>query len=136
VYLLDTNVVSELRRGRRGDRGVRDWFDSIPTEEMHLSVITDLELEIGVLGMERRDREQGMRFRSWLTAIRSEFGPRLLPVHVEDARLAAALHVPDRRPYADALIAATALRRGLTMVTRNERDFRVQGLRVLNPFRG
>lgn len=134
MFLLDTNVISETRDPRRGDRGVIAWIDSIDPSELHLSALTDYELELGVVARERRDPAAGRRLRRWLTAVRQEFDGRILPVTPEIARICARLNDPDRRPFADSMIAATALHHGHTVVTRNERDFRMPGLSVLNPF--
>jgi len=136
MHLLDTNIISETRDRRRGDRRALAWIDSVETTSLYLSAMTDYELELGVLAAERRDPVHGERLRHWLTVVREEFDGRILPVTPEIARICARLNTPDRRPYADSMIAATGLHHGLTIVTRNERDFRVQGLSVLNPFRG
>ncbi|MCP1430677.1 putative nucleic acid-binding protein [Microbacterium foliorum] len=101
-----------------------------------MSAITDYELELGVLALQRRDPRQALALRRWLDTLRLGLGSRILPVSPEIARTCAALNVPDRRPWADALIAATALHHGLTLVTRNEKDFAIPGLAVVNPFSG
>ncbi len=135
MHLLDTNVVSELRKGQRADPAVTAWFVAASEDEMFLSVITDFELEYGVCRLERSDPRQAAPYRQWLTGVRGVFGSRTLPITAPIAQLSARLRVPDPRPLADALIAATALHHGLTVVTRNERDFDLPGLTVLNPFR-
>ncbi len=135
MYLLDTNVVSELRKAARADATVRAWAQSAPANSFWLSAITVLELEIGVLRVERRDASQGALLRQWLEGwVLERFGERILGVDVEIARRAAQLHVPDPRPERDALIAATALKHGLTMVTRNVGDFEPMGVSLLNPW--
>lgn len=134
MYLLDTNVVSELRRLDKADPGVVAWIDATSSSLHFLSVMTDYELEAGVLPLERRDRRQATLHREWLVTVRAEFGSRILPITPEIARLCATLNVPDRRPLPDAFIAATALHHGLTVVTRNVRDFDIPGLAVINPF--
>ncbi|MCW4457834.1 type II toxin-antitoxin system VapC family toxin [Microbacterium sp. MPKO10] len=134
MFLLDTNVISETRLPQTGNRAVLTWIDSIEQEHLFLSAITEYELELGVLMKERKDGQRAPRHRRWLEGVRDVFADRILPVHPETARLCAGLNVPDRLPFADALIAATALQRGLTVVTRNERDFDVPELAVLNPF--
>jgi predicted nucleic acid-binding protein len=135
-YLLDTNVVSELRKPvQRGHPGVRRWAASQPAETLYLSVITVLEVEIGVALAERRDVDQGRRLRDWLHArLLSTFDHRILPVDLAVARRAAGLHVPDPRPERDALIGATALTHDLVVATRNESDFEPLGVDVLNPW--
>lgn len=136
TYLLDTNVVSELRKpADRADPGVRAWARSQRTSEMWLSVITVMEVEIGVGRLERRDRRQGKTLRRWLERdLLPAFEARLLPIDVAVARLAAALHVADPRPERDVLIAATALERGLTVVTRNASDFAPLDVDLVNPW--
>lgn len=135
MYLLDTNVVSELRKTTRADAGVRAWADRTPASLYWLSTICLMELEIGVLLVERRDISQGERLRQWLErTVLPQFQEQVLGVDAAIARRCAALHVPDPRPERDALIAATALVHGLTVVTRNTSDFAGTGATVLNPW--
>jgi hypothetical protein len=135
MYLLDTNVVSELRKGARADASVRAWAAAVPAATFFLSVVTLLEIERGILLMERRDAEQAKQLRRWLEGqILPDFGDRILPVDAAVARRCAALHVPDPLPAGDALIAATALVHALTVVTRNVGDFERTGAAVLNPW--
>jgi predicted nucleic acid-binding protein len=139
MYLLDTNVVSELRKIRVGkaDRHVATWADSVDASDLYLSVITLQELEIGVLLIERRDPSQGAVFRAWLNDhVLPAFTGRILSVDTAVALRSAQLHVPDLRPVRDGLIAATALVHGMTVVTRNVVDFEVTGVPVLNPWVG
>src|ERR1700690_3381732 len=131
MYLLDTNVVSELRKTNtaKGDRRVRAWSESIPAASMFLSSITVLELERGTLLMERRDASQGAMLRSWLEDhVLPAFAGRILPVDTPVALRCAALHVPNPRSYRDSLIAATAMVHGMTVVTRNISDFEATGV--------
>lgn len=139
MYLLDTNVVSELRRAKTkaGNPGVIHWAAGLPVASMYLSVITLLELETGVRLLERRDARQGAVLRAWLSSqVLHGFAERILPVDIPVALRCAAYHVPDPRSYRDALIAATAEVRGLTLVTRNTRDFADLGVAMLNPWEG
>ena len=137
MYLLDTNVVSELRKIRlgRADPHVAAWADSVEATDLYLSVITLQELEIGVLLAERRDPSQGAVFRAWLNAhVLPAFSGRILSMDTAVAQRSARLHVPDPRPVRDGLIAATALVHGMTVVTRNVADFEPTGVMVLNPW--
>ncbi len=139
MYLLDTNVVSELRKIRLGkaDRHVATWADSIEASNMYLSVITIQELEIGVLLTERRDQSQGAIFRVWLNDhVLPAFAGRILEIDTTVALRSAQLHVPNPHPVRDGLIAATALVHGMTVVTRNISDFAQTGVRAVNPWVG
>ncbi|MCW5236708.1 type II toxin-antitoxin system VapC family toxin [Verminephrobacter eiseniae] len=139
MYVLDTNVVSELRKVRLGkaDAGVTAWTQSVDAADLFVSAITIMELELGVLSIERKDATQGAMLRSWLEQqVLPEFSGRTLPVDTAVARRCARLHVPDKRGERDALIAATALVHGMTVVTRNVGDFRFTGVIVLNPWNG
>jgi len=134
-YVLDTNVVSELRKAQRGtaDKNVTAWAKSVDAETLFVSAITLMELEYGILLIERRDAKQGALLRYWLEQqVLREFANRTLPVDTAVARRCAGLHVPDRRSDHDALIAATALVHGMTVVTRNVTDFRATGVLLLN----
>lgn len=135
-YLPDTNVVSELRKpARRGDANVRAWAGRQLTSELSISVITVMEIEIGIARVERRDSRQGQSLRKWLERdLLAAFANRTLPVDLLTARRAAAMHVPDPRPERDVLIAATALTHNLIVVTRNIADFRPLEVETLNPW--
>jgi predicted nucleic acid-binding protein len=137
MFLLDTNVVSELRKIRLGkaDSNVAAWADSTDAADLYLSVITIQELEIGVLLAERRDPAQGAIFRAWLNShVLPAFAGRILTVDTAVALRSAQLHVPDQRPVRDGLIAAIALVHGMTIVTRNVADFEPTGVPILNPW--
>ena len=139
MYLLDTTVVSELRKAADGNAnsGVMEWQAGVDPVHCYVSALTMMELEIGVLRIERRDANQGARLRAWLDeSVRPEFIGRVLPVNEAVAIRCARLHVPDPRPERDALIAATALEHGLTVVTRNEADFKPTGVALVNPWSG
>lgn len=131
--------MSELRKTGDGkaDARVVAWIGAEEATNFFISAITILELERGVLAIQRRDVAQGARLRTWLdTRIRPEFEGRILPVDDAVATRCAHLHVPDRRNEADALIAATALVQGLTVVTRNIRDFEGTGAVLVDPWQG
>jgi toxin FitB len=137
MFLLDTNVVSELRKAAAGlaDERVVAWARGVPTAGLFLSAISLMELETGVLLVERRDAAQGAVLRRWLeTQVLPAFADRVLPVDATVARRCAALHVPDRCAERDALIAATALVHRMTVVTRNVADFERTGVQLLNPW--
>jgi hypothetical protein len=137
MYLLDTNVISELRKAGDGkaDANVTAWLSSVDAASFHLSVVTLMEIEAGILRIERRDPVQGARLRAWMDRqILPEFSERTLPVDSAVALRCARLHVPDPRPERDAFIAATALVHGMTVVTRNVADFEPTGVRLLNPW--
>ena len=137
MFLLDTNVVSELRKVRLGkaDPNVARWADQVDPAELYLSVIVVQELEIGIRLAERRDPAQGAVFRAWMDGqVLPAFSGRILPVDTMIALRSAALHVPNPRPIRDALIAATALVHRMTVVTRNVSDFAPTGVPVRNPW--
>jgi predicted nucleic acid-binding protein len=137
IYLLDTNVVSELRKKSSGnaDRNVVAWESGVSADTVYISVVTVMELELGTLRITRRDPLQGAILRSWVdNNVLKSFAGRILPVDVEVAQRAAALHVPDPRPEHDALLAATALVHKMTVVTRNTVDFTPTGIATLNPW--
>jgi toxin FitB len=137
MFLLDTNVVSELRKVGSGkaDALVVAWAESVDAATLSISAMSLLELELGVLRIERRDAPQGAVLRAWLDRqVVPAFSGRILPVDAEIARRCAALHVPDPRAERDMLIAATALIHGLTLVTRNMADFDTTSVKLLNPW--
>jgi hypothetical protein len=135
MFLLDTNILSELRRRDRTDANVAAWADSVPATQMFLSAITILEIEAGALLIARRDQAQGTVLRNWIDhRVLPAFDGRILSVDTQVALRCASLHIPDPRPQRDALIAATALVHRLTIVTRNVKDFMPTGVAVLNPW--
>lgn len=136
-FVLDTDVLSELRKIRSGkaDANVAAWAASVDAGELYLSAISVMELELGILSIERKDAPQGAILRAWLEQqVLPEFSDRTLPIDTAVALRCARLHVPDKRGERDALIAATALVHGMTVVTRKVADFRYPGLAVLNPW--
>lgn len=135
MYLIDTNIVSELRRRDRMDSNVAAWASSVQSETMYLSVISVEELEVGVLRKERSDPAQGAVLRAWLRdVVMPSFAGRILDVDQAVAVRCAGLHVPRPIEIRDCLIAATALVHGLAVVTHNVRDFLPTGVRLLDPF--
>lgn len=137
-YLLDTNVVSELRKVGDGkaDPNVTAWISAQDSRDLYISAITVLELERGILSIQRRDVEQGTRLRAWMDSrVRPEFAQRIIAIDEAIATRCAHLHIPDRRNEADALIAATAVVHGLVVVTRNIQDFQGTGVILVDPWR-
>jgi predicted nucleic acid-binding protein len=135
MFILDTNVISELRRKGKGDGRVLEWAARNSPEDFYLSVITVLEIEYGALLIERRDPVQGQLMRRWVAEeVLTSFLGRILNIDTQVSLLAASMHVPDPKPDRDAWIAATALVHNLTVVTRNTRDFQGTGVRLLNPW--
>ena len=137
MFVLDTNVVSELRKAKAGkaDKNVTAWAASVSPGGLFLSAITILELETGALLVEHRDPAQGAILRAWLNGhVLLAFAGRVLAVDTAVAQRCARLHMPDPRADRDALIAATALVHGMTVVTRNVADFELTGVPLLNPW--
>lgn len=137
MFLLDTNVISELRKAGDGkaDANVVAWLDRVDAVTLFLSAVTLMELELGILLMERRDPDQGARLRGWMDRhILPEFTERTLPVDTAVALRCARLHVPNPCSERDSLIAATALVHGMTVVTRNVVDFKLTGVSIINPW--
>jgi len=137
MYLIDTNVISELRatKSRPSNRRVVAWTKSLQAETLFVSVVTIFELEKGILSIERRDKAQGAVLRQWLSeVVLVGFAGRMLPINLDVATQCAAFHVPVSRPDRDAWIAATALVHGMTVVTRNVTDFTPMGVAVVNPW--
>lgn len=138
-YLLDTNVVSELRKVGDGkaDANVIRWVSAQDSSDLFISAITILEIERGISSLQRRDHSQGALLRKWMDdRVRAEFDGRILPIDDAVATRCAYLHIPDRRNEADALIASTALVHNLAVVTRNVRDFDGTGAIVVDPWQG
>jgi predicted nucleic acid-binding protein len=137
MYLLDTNVVSEFRKSADGriNKSVKRWADEISPDLMFISAISVLELEIGVLQIERRDKKQGLILRKWLNkSVLPAFLDRVLPIDVAVAQRCASLHVPNPKSERDALIAATAIEHRMTIVTRNVSDFSQSGVKIFDPW--
>ena len=137
MYILDTNVISELRKGNKAQRSVRVWAQALPVASLYLSVVSILELEIGTLLIQRRDAKQGAILRAWIDGhVLPSFSARILAIDTVVAQRCATLHVPNPRSDRDALIAATALVHGMTVVTRNVSHFQATGCAVMNPWQG
>lgn len=137
MYLLDTNIISELRRAPSGkaNKNVTAWAQSVNAASLFLSVVSLLELEMGILRMERKDHVQGAILRTWFDHhVIPAFEGRILPFDIAVARRCAALHVPNPASERDSMIAATAIEHGLVMVTRNTTDFQASGATLLNPW--
>lgn len=137
MYLVDTNVLSELRKIRAGKahHKVVEWADSVNANELFVSAITLMEIELGILSVARRDTRQGALLRSWFDRqVLPEFLHRTLAIDTRVALRCAQLHVPDPRSERDALIAATALVHGMELVTRNTIDFEGMGVTLINPW--
>lgn len=135
-YLLDTNVLSELRKGVRTDPGVRTWFAAARDEELFTSVLVLGEIRRGIESLRRRDSTSALILEQWLLRLGERFADRILPVDISVADHWGALNVPDPVPTVDGLLAATALVHDLTLVTRNLRHVERTGARLHNPFAG
>ncbi|HEY7374522.1 MAG TPA: type II toxin-antitoxin system VapC family toxin [Polyangia bacterium] len=134
-FLLDTNIVSELRKGARANPNVSKWIASVDQQDLRLSVLVVGELRQGVERIRRRDVASAERLDRWLTKLVEAFGDRILPVDAHIAETWGRLNVPDPLPAVDGLLAATALAHDLTMVTRNVRHVSRTGVRFVDPFR-
>jgi predicted nucleic acid-binding protein len=133
TFLLDTNVVSEIRK-RSPDPNVAAWIAAVPASELFLSVLVVGELRAGVQRLARRDPAQAGMIDDWLQRLVTAYGDRIVPVTVDIAEVWGRLNVPDPLPVVDGLLAATALAHGWTLVTRNTADVASTGVAVLNPF--
>jgi predicted nucleic acid-binding protein len=137
MYLLDTDVVSELRKAKSGkaNANVVKWAKAVPAASLYLSAISILELEMGVLLVERRDARLGAALRAWLDdQVLPTFAGRVIAIDTAVARCCGRLHVPDPRADRDALIAAAALVHGMKVVTRNISDFAPTGVATVDPW--
>lgn len=135
MFLLDTNVVSELRAGKKQpSAAVRAWAARQPAEQFYLSAVVLLELWLGYELKARSDAQQAAGLKAWIEGLELAYAGRTLPFSARGARLCAPLHVPNPRAWRDSVIAATALEHGMTLVTRNVRDFAGTGVRLIDPF--
>lgn len=133
-FLLDTNVLSELRKGKRADPNVAAWFAEVPEADLFLSVLVAGELRQGVERLRRRDLDAAERLDRWLVALLDSYADRILPIDLRTAELWGRLNAPDPLPAVDGLLAATAIAHDLTLVTRNVRDVVGTGVRIVDPF--
>jgi predicted nucleic acid-binding protein len=133
-FLLDTNILSELRKGNRCDAGVREWFERVGTEELFLSVVVLGEIRRAIERIRLRDQAQARALEKWLRRVTTEFSDRLLPVDATVADQWGRLGVRQPVPVVDALLAATAMAHELVVVSRDEAGFRNTGVAVINPF--
>jgi predicted nucleic acid-binding protein len=133
-YLLDSNVVSELRKRERADAGVRGWLMSVDDFDLYLSVLTIGEIRRGIESILRRDRPRALALNRWFHALVTDYETRLLPIGQEIAEEWGRMNVTTTLPAIDGLLAATARVHGLTFVTRNTRDVERTGVPCLNPF--
>ncbi len=137
MFLLDTNVISELRKAGDGKANPRvvAWLSAVDAATFYVSAVTLMELELGILLIERRDVAQGTRLRTWMDGyVLPEFAERTVLIDRAVALACARLHAPDPRPERDAFIGACAIVHGMTLVTRNVMDFAAMGLTVINPW--
>jgi predicted nucleic acid-binding protein len=137
MYLLDTNVISELRKTRMTDTNpsVANWFEPVEIDSCYLSVVTIQEIETGILLVEKKDQIQATAIRLWFESkVLVDFEDQILPVNIQVARRCAQLHVPKTRSYRDAVIAATAYVHNMSVVTRNVKDFTDTGVEIINPW--
>lgn len=134
MFLLDTNVVSELRKGARANARVRSWFAELDDSALFLSVLVAGELRQGVERVRLRDAAQAEHLDRWLRRLVDDYASRLLPVDTRVAELWGRLNVPDPISTVDGLLAATAIVHDLTLVTRNVKDVARTGVRLFNPF--
>jgi len=135
-YLLDTNVISELRKGERAEPSVSSWFDGLADQEIHLSVLTIGEIRRGVESVRRRDPDSAAALDSWLFRLTEAHRDRILQVDRAIAEEWGRMNVPNPLPVVDGLLAATARIVGLTLVTRNVADVEATNVELLDPFEG
>jgi predicted nucleic acid-binding protein len=133
-YLIDTNVISELRKGERSNLGVREWLAQHADDDLWLSVLVVGELRRGIALVRRRDPDSAQRLETWLSSLEASYADRILPVSLDVARQWSLLGVPDPLPVIDGLLAATALTHQLVLVSRNVADVERTAAKVLNPF--
>ena len=134
MYLIDTNIISEVRKGRRCDPRVAAWYRAARDDELFLSVLVVGEIRQGIERLRPRNARQATALENWLEEILGSFGERVLPINERVAQIWGRLNTPEPLPVVDSLLAATAEAHGLTLVTRNLKDIERSGVRCLNPF--
>jgi predicted nucleic acid-binding protein len=136
MFLLDTNVVSDLRRPKRITPAAERWFGAVDADELYISTVTVFEIQHGIVELRRRDPQRAAHLQGWLdTAVLAAFAGRIIALDTIAAQRCAELHAGRARWDADRMIAAIALSRGMTLVTRNVGDFASMGVNVFDPFR-
>ncbi|MEA1911208.1 MAG: type II toxin-antitoxin system VapC family toxin [Spirochaetota bacterium] len=134
AYLIDTNIISEIQKGSKANKGVQEWYESIKSDEIYLSVLVIGEIRQGIERLRRRNKEQAMVLEERLQKIREVFDKRILPITLDIANRWAINNVPDPFPVIDGLLAATAITHDLVFVTRNIKDVERSEVQLLNPF--
>jgi toxin FitB len=133
-FLIDTNVLSELRKGSKMDKNVRKWFDGVPSDDIYLSTLVIGEVRHGIELLRRRDSKTAIRLDTWLAEVQKDTGNRILPITNEISEQWGRFGVPDPVSVVDGLMAATAMVHGHILVTRNVRDVEQTGVSFINPF--
>lgn len=133
-YLLDTNIISEVRKGERGNGHVMEWWESSSVNSLFLSVLTLAEIQQGIFKIQRRNMGQANHLKSWLWGLNRIFANRLVSIDQKVAMLWADIRNERTLPMVDSLLAASALAHDMTFVTRNTKDIRDCGVKYLNPF--
>ena len=136
MYLIDTNVISEIRKGRGCDANVAAWYRAIPDDELFLSVLVIGEIRQGIERLHPRNARQAAALEKWLNELLGSFGERVLPINERIAQIWGRFNSREVLPVVDSLMAATAEAHGLTLVTRNVKDVERSGVRCMNPFEG